>query len=90
MVEKKIYTQFLELHIVNNIYLTSIVNLNFNCDTFFPIKYLKYFKKINKKIEYDYNKNSNYMIKDELHFLLFTYKNKDELNYLKNGSKNFR
>ena len=77
-----IYTQFLELHIVNNIYLTSIINSNFDCDTFFPKKYLKYFQPVDRKVEYDYNKNSYSINKDELHFTLFSYKNKDEFKYM--------
>jgi thymidylate synthase/dihydrofolate reductase len=77
-----IYTQFLELHIVNNIYLTSIINSNFNCDTFFPSKYLKYFEPIDRTIESDYNKNSYSIIKDKLQFTSYSYKNKDELKYL--------
>ena len=77
-----IYTKFLELHIVNNIYLTSIVNLNFDCDTFFPNKYLKHFQLIDKRINFEFNNNSNSFHKDELHFLIYKYKNKDELQYL--------
>lgn len=77
-----IYAQFLDLHIVNNIYLTAITNLNFNCDTFFPNKYLKYFKMIDRRIDYEYNKTSYSINKDELHFILYTYNNKDENKYL--------
>lgn len=77
-----IYEQFLELHIVNNIYLTLIPNSDFNCDVFFPSKYLKYFKLIDSKIEYDYNKKTYSINKDELHFMLYQYENKDETNYL--------
>ena len=76
-----IYTQFLELHIVNNIYLTTIIHSDFNCDVFFPKKYLKYFQIIDKQVEYD-NNNSFSINKDELHFTLLSYKNKDELKYM--------
>ncbi len=77
-----IYKQFLELQIINKIYLTLIPNNNFNCDVFFPNEFLKYFKLIDSKIDYDYNKKSYSINKDELHFMLYQYANKDEINYL--------
>lgn len=77
-----IYKQFLELQIINKIYLTVIPNNNFNCDVFFPNDFLKNFKLIDSKIDYDYNKKSYSINKDELHFMLYQYANKDEINYL--------
>lgn len=77
-----IYKYFLELHIIKHIYLTVIPNNNFNCDVYFPHKYLKYFTLIESKIEHDYNTKSYSINKDELQFMLYQYVNKDENNYL--------
>ena len=77
-----IYKQFLDLHIVNNIYLTQSVQHNFNCDVFFPDSYLKHFKLVDKIVNFEFNQNSFSIRKDELHFLLYKYQNKDELKYL--------
>lgn len=77
-----IYKQFLDLHIVNKIYLTQSIQHNFNCDVFFPDSYLKHFKLVDKRVNFEFNQNSFSIRKDELHFLLYKYQNKDELKYL--------
>ena len=77
-----IYKYFLDLQIIKNIYLTHIPNNNFNCDVYFPYNYLNNFKLIDRKIDHEYNTKSYSINKDELHFMLYTYINKDENNYL--------
>ncbi len=77
-----IYKEFLDLQIINYIYLTKIPEHDFNCDVLFPEYYLKYFNVIDSYIEFDYNKHSYSINKDKLEFLLYKYKNKDEINYL--------
>jgi dihydrofolate reductase/thymidylate synthase len=78
----KVYTEFLDLQIVKNIYLTFISGHDFNCDVFFPNKYLKSFNLKDRLIEEDYNTNSYSIQKDELQFFLYEYMNKEELKYL--------
>lgn len=78
----EVYKQFLELKIINHIYLTYIPYNSFDCDVFFPDKFLKDFQLIDKLINYDYNKNSYSIKKHELQFLLYKYNNKEEVNYL--------
>lgn len=77
-----IYSQFLELRIVSNIYYTKIIDKCFNCDTFFPKAYFKYFDLIDERIEYDYDKKSDSITKNKLHYMVYTYINKEELKYL--------
>lgn len=77
-----IYKQFLDLHIISNIYITKIYQQSFNCSTFFPSNYLKYFTLKDSYIDEEYNKYSFSINKDKLIFELYTYKNKDEIKYL--------
>lgn len=79
---ESIYKQFLDLHIINNIYLTKISDHSFHCTTFFPSNYLKYFRLKDSYIENEYNKYSFSINKDTLEFILYTYQNKDENRYL--------
>lgn len=79
---ESIYKQFLDLHIINNIYLTKILDQSFNCTTLFPSQYLKYYILKDSYIDEEYNKYSFSINKDKLEFLLYTYQNKDELKYL--------
>ncbi len=78
----EIYKQFLNLQIINNIYLTHIKNISYNCDTFFSLEPLKNFKLIDNKIKYDKNQydKENKLIK--LEFVHYKYINKNELKYL--------
>ena len=83
----KVYTEFLDLQIVKNIYLTVIPGHDFNCDVFFPNKYLKSFNLKDRLIEEDYNTNSYSIQKDKLQFFLYEYMNKEELKYLNTINK---
>lgn len=79
----KIYKIFLDLQIIKNIYLSHIKNIDYKCDTFFPIEYLKKFN-----IEYNnviYDKDENNLNYDfiKLEIICYNYKNKDENNYIK-------
>lgn len=82
-----VYKQFLDLHIVNKIYLTLLPKLNFDCETFFPKEYLKYFNLVDQRIDYDYNKQTFSINKDELHYYLYSYINKDEIKYMNTITK---
>ena len=81
----KIYNLFLDLHIINNIYLTHICDIDYNCDTFFNFnKYKKYYKFSQLDIYYEYDNLSNleFKKKNKLIFQKYKYINKDEINYL--------
>jgi len=76
----EIYKQFLDLKIINTMYITHIKN-EFLCDQFLPSNYLKYFK-LN---DYVYNFNSMNLKNNEndsLSLRTYTYVNKEEINYL--------
>ena len=77
-----VYKQFLDLHIINNIYITKICDQSFNCTTFFPSNYLKHYILQDSYIYNEYNKYSFSINKDKLLFELYTYRNKDEIKYL--------
>ena len=81
-----IYKQFLDLQIIDYIYMTTI-NKNFQCDTFFPNKYLKCFNIIDKELYFDFNKLSYSIKKDQLEILIYQYQNKDEIKYLQTIQK---
>jgi dihydrofolate reductase/thymidylate synthase len=84
---ESIYKQFLDLHIVNSIYLTKICNTSFNCDKYFPKDSLKYFKLSECYFDFDYNKKTYSINKDKLQFCLYKYHNKEENKYLETINK---
>lgn len=55
----QIYEQFLNYHIITNIYLTIIEDNEYNCDKFLNFnKYKKHFKLENTNIKFDYDQNN--------------------------------
>jgi dihydrofolate reductase/thymidylate synthase len=78
----QIYNIFLEYKLINKIYMTSIKNISFNCDTFFD------FDKYKKQFEFE----SSHMTSDTdiltnkphiLEFNTYTYSNKEENKFIK-------
>ena len=81
----QIYNIFLDLYIIQNIYITYICEIDYNCDTFFNFnKYKKYYKFSQQDIYYEYDNLSNleFKKKNKLIFQKYKYINKDEINYL--------
>lgn len=82
----QIYNIFLEYKLINKIYMTSIKNISFNCDTFFE------FDKYKKQFEFE----SSHMTSDTdiltnkpqiLEFNTYTYINKEENKFIKTVNK---
>lgn len=83
----QIYEQFLNYHIITNIYLTIIEDNEYNCDKFLNFnKYKKHFKLENTNIKFDYDQN-NKNKKYKLTFNKYIYINNDENQYLNTISK---
>jgi dihydrofolate reductase/thymidylate synthase len=68
-----IYDSFLKTKQISTLYISKIKG-DFDCDTFFPIKYLEWYRKVYS--EHDYSKDLN------VQFERYEYINKDEENYL--------
>jgi dihydrofolate reductase/thymidylate synthase len=81
----EIYSQFLNLKIVSNMYITK-VNYDFNCDTFMPTKYLKHFSPYGDILDI-VDINCIDSSTHTLHFCKYKYVNKEEVYYLKSLKK---
>jgi dihydrofolate reductase/thymidylate synthase len=79
----QIYNIFLDLQIIQNIYLTSISEINYNCDIHFDFnKYKKYFEIQESNIEYDIDQLSDNKKNNKLIFNKYQYINHDEQQYI--------
>ncbi len=83
----EIYKEFLEMQIIDKIYLTMIPNKDYKCDTYFDKEYLKRFNMIEENIEYDYDKESGELQRNKLQFMIYKYYNKEENKYLETIKK---
>jgi thymidylate synthase len=86
----QIYNIFLDLHIIENIYLTIISDIDYNCDTFFNFnKFKKYYKLNQNEIMYDNDKLviSSFQKNNKLLCQKYIYNNIDENQYLNTINK---
>ncbi len=82
----QIYNLFLEYKLINKIYITSIKNVEYNCDVFFNFeKYKKQFVFESSFMTNDINKLSNEV--NILSFETYTYFNKEENKFIKMVNK---
>lgn len=78
----QIYKLFLEYKLINNIYMTTIKNVDFDCDTFFEFnKYKKQFEFESSYMTNDIDKLSNKS--HMLSFDTYNYINKEENKFIK-------
>ena len=82
----QIYNIFLDLKIVNKIYLTKITEISYNCDTIFNFdKYFKQFKLHDAFHYLDIDKNTGSL--NTLLYNIYSYQNKEENKFIKTVNK---